>query len=126
AGERLNEQMLSEAHGLSRTRVRRVLVRLQHAGIVRFERNRGAFIYRPSVQDARDLFDVRRYLEECAVHAAIRRHQAGSELPDGVDQDVSLWLARASGNRVLMRLIADILRQSALLQAVYGTQEPPL
>lgn len=127
AGERLNEQMLSEAHGISRTRVRRVLVRLQHAGIVRFERNRGAFICRPSVREALDLLDVRRYLEECAIRAAVARLHEGSGALTAADdgEDVSMRIARASGNQVLIRLIGDILRQCALLQAAYGTQAPP-
>lgn len=127
AGERLNEQMLSEAHGISRTRVRRVLVRLQHANIVRFERNRGAFICRPTVKEAHDLFDVRRYLEECAVRAVVDRlaREPDFAIPaEEEDEDVTMHVARATGNLVLMRVIRDLLRQCALIQAVYGTQSP--
>ena len=41
-GERLNESELAKAQDLSRTRVRRVLGRLEKEQVVRFELNRGA------------------------------------------------------------------------------------
>jgi DNA-binding GntR family transcriptional regulator len=127
--------MLSEAHGISRTRVRRVLVRLQHENIVRFEHNRGAFICRPTVKEAHDLFDVRRFLEESVVRTLLRQRRegapadplfkaardgAGDSPMQGLSDNFALRLAEATGNGVLVELLAGILRRCALLQAVYG------
>jgi len=66
-GTRLVEERLGEFAGVSRTKIREVLSRLAHEGLVTLVPNRGAFIASPSVAQARDVF-VTRLMPGAAVH----------------------------------------------------------
>ena len=59
-GTKLGEESLAAIFGVSRARIRRVLPRLAHDGVVHLEPNRGAFVAKPTVQEARDVFEARR------------------------------------------------------------------
>ncbi|HEU4475111.1 MAG TPA: GntR family transcriptional regulator, partial [Methyloceanibacter sp.] len=48
-GTKLGEDRLASIFAVSRARIRRVLPRLAHEGVVRLEPNRGAFVAQPSV-----------------------------------------------------------------------------
>jgi DNA-binding GntR family transcriptional regulator len=62
-GTKLVEERLAEVTGSSRARIRQVLTRLAHEQLVTLISNRGAFIARPTVEEARDLFLTRRLIE---------------------------------------------------------------
>ena len=47
-GTKLGEDEIGEIYGASRTLVRTALLKLAHEGIVSIEKNRGAFVSRPS------------------------------------------------------------------------------
>src|SRR5690606_29076550 len=72
-GEHVNEMQLASANGLSRPRVRRVLERLEIEGVIEFKPNRGAFISRPSVKEALDVFEARVHLESILFRLACER-----------------------------------------------------
>src|SRR3712207_6125152 len=59
-GARLTEASLCEVFGVSRAVVRMALLRLSHDRIVTLTPNRGAAIARPSVQETREVFELRR------------------------------------------------------------------
>ena len=59
-GTKLSEAALCEAFGVGRARVRRSLLVLAGREIVELHANRGAFVARPTAQEARDVFDARR------------------------------------------------------------------
>ena len=59
-GAKLGERELSEIFDVSRIVIRQALVRLSEEGFVTIERNRGAFVIKPSLQDARDVYAQRR------------------------------------------------------------------
>ena len=85
-GTKLPEDAVGESFGVSRTRIRKVLQQLAHEGVVQLERHRGATVARPSVQEARDVFDVRRILEagmmrQLVGHVGPRDHR--SPVPRG-------------------------------------------
>ena len=61
-GTRIVEDKLASAFGVSRTRIRPVLVRLANEQVVTLTPNRGATIAQPSEQEAREVFEVRRLL----------------------------------------------------------------
>src|ERR1700733_84682 len=63
AGTRLNEMHLAKAYGLARPRVRHVLSRLAANHIIEIKLNLGAFIRRPSPEEARNVYQARRFLE---------------------------------------------------------------
>lgn len=140
-GERLNENQLARAHGLTRTRVRRVLERLERDHIVRFELNRGASISRPSVKEARDIYEARAFIEEAVIRlvcarprselaalparfeawldeeaAAYRRRQPGVNRLSG---DFHVILAREAGNGELLAILTGLVHRCCLIQSLY-------
>lgn len=140
-GERLNENQLARAHGLTRTRVRRVLERLERDHIVRFELNRGASISRPSVKEARDIYEARAFIEEAVIRlvcarppselsalparfdpwldeeaAAYRRRQPGVNRLSG---DFHVLLAEDAGNGELLAILTNLVHRCCLIQSLY-------
>jgi len=71
-------QTFADALGVSRTPVREALLRLAEVGMVRFERNRGITILRPSVHDLEEIFQLRLLLEAPAAGRAARRVTPGA------------------------------------------------
>lgn len=66
-GVKLVEDELAAAFGVSRERVRRILLALSQYRIVRIEPNKGAFVSRPSPAERREAFDLRLVLERHVV-----------------------------------------------------------
>lgn len=63
-GMRLKEAELAEVFGVSRARVRQVLAMLAREGLVTIEVNKGAIVAEPSAEEARDIFHIRREVEQ--------------------------------------------------------------
>src|SRR5919106_4854126 len=72
-GTKLGEEALCEIFGVSRTLIRRVLQRLASERMVELWPHRGAFVARPSVEEARDVFEARRALEAHVVKKLVQR-----------------------------------------------------
>ena len=70
-GTKLVEDKLASAFGVSRTRIRPVLVRLANEQVVTLTPNRGATIAQPTEQEAREVFEVRRLIEPSLVERFI-------------------------------------------------------
>ena len=66
-GERINEVLLSEQLGASRTPLREALNRLVAENLLSFERGRGFFCRDLNPQEILDLYELRRVIEEAAV-----------------------------------------------------------
>lgn len=142
-GTKLNETVLSEVFGVSRTTVRPTLARLAHEGMVDLEPNRGAFVARPSVKLTRDLFEVRRILEcdVVAKLAPVLAEKAIKSLRRTVTQEVAafqlndvkvqlhlsgrfhLQLAEFSGNQVYIEIIKELISRTSLAIALYQAPE---
>ena len=71
-GTKLAEQQIADIFGVSRTLVRQALNQLSRDRLVTLEPARGAFVAKPSVQEARQVFEVRAMLEAAMVQAAVR------------------------------------------------------
>lgn len=72
-GERLVERELIEQIGVSRTTIREVLRELTAENLVVVIPQKGAVVYAPSPEEARDLYAVRASLEALAVRRFIER-----------------------------------------------------
>lgn len=72
-GMRLKETELAEVFNTSRARVRQVLAMLEREGLVTIEVNKGAFVAEPSVEDARDIFHIRRTVEQRVLERLVDR-----------------------------------------------------
>lgn len=137
-GQHLNEVKLAAAYSVPRSRVRRVLERLRDESVVEFQLNRGAFISRPTVKEATDVFETRRHLDVAIAElvcrrasdadiAILRRHVGqqheviGSGGPDinRVGADFHELLGAMTGNEVLSRTLTVLMRRVSLIQSLY-------
>jgi DNA-binding GntR family transcriptional regulator len=138
-GTKLVEQKLADIFGVSRTIVRQALNQLSRDRLVTLEPARGAFVAKPSPQEAREVFEVRAMLEAAMVKqlctqvtdaqiAELRAHLA-AEAQAVARTDVSgrtrlladfhVVLARMLGNQVLADLLQDLLTRSSLIALMY-------
>jgi DNA-binding GntR family transcriptional regulator len=72
-GAKLGEDEIGEIYGVSRTVVRAALQHLAHERIVQIERHRGAFVARPRLREAREVFEARALLEPRTARSAAAR-----------------------------------------------------
>lgn len=70
-GTKLGEERMADIFGVSRARVREVLARLAHEQIVQLYPQRGAYVAKPSIEQARDVFEARRLIEPAVLRRLI-------------------------------------------------------
>jgi DNA-binding GntR family transcriptional regulator len=70
-GTKLGEERLAEIFGVSRARIREVLARLAHEQIVELYPQRGAYVAKPTIEQARDVFEARRLIEPAVLRRLI-------------------------------------------------------
>lgn len=73
AGEVVNEGEWAERLGMSRTPIREALSRLVQEGLVERVPNRGTFVREASLEDLRDIYQLRTVLESLAAEEAVDR-----------------------------------------------------
>ncbi|GMV46345.1 MAG: GntR family transcriptional regulator [Pseudomonadota bacterium] len=138
-GTKLVEQQIADVFSVSRTVVRQALNRLSRDRLVTLEPARGAFVAMPSIDEARQVFQVRRLVEGGMARrlaqaigdeqiARLRAHLRDERQAVARDDvpgrtrllaDFHVILARLLGNEVLARLIADLLSRSQLIALMY-------
>ncbi|MEZ5812789.1 MAG: GntR family transcriptional regulator [Rhizobiaceae bacterium] len=145
AGDRLIERELSEATGAGRMAIRNALVRLAGMGLVELSQNRGALIIQPDADEAGQMFEARRAVEEMALRKlAATIDEAGlGELRDIVEAEdrayekgrvedayrlsrsFHLAMSRLAGNAPLTRFLEDLMNCQPLLspERVGGTSK---
>ena len=69
-GTKLPEDTIGAHFGVSRTVVRSAMITLQGERLVEFRKHHGTFVARPTIADARSLFDARRVIERAIVQRA--------------------------------------------------------
>ena len=142
-GTKLGEAEVGALFKVSRTVVRSALQMLSFEGLVRSERNRGAFVANPSPDEARQVFDARRLIEPALAEAAVDRlrpadiasfralleeetrlmGERGASIRRAeirASGDFHLALARVAGNTVLERFMEELVARSSLVIALYG------
>ena len=138
-GAKLPEDAIGKRFGVSRTLVRHALGQLAAEGLVELRRNRGAAVARPSWDEARDIFDVRRGLERLVVlrlagqlthdqKARLEEHVSSEEAARGTNEPLSIrlagefhtLLAEMTGNALLARYVSEVASRSGLILAIYG------
>jgi DNA-binding GntR family transcriptional regulator len=70
-GTKLGEERMADIFGVSRARVREVLARLAHEQIVELYPQRGAYVAKPTIEQARDVFEARRLIEPAVLRRLI-------------------------------------------------------
>ena len=138
-GSKLAEQKLADHFGVSRTLVRQALFQMAQNQLVKLEPARGAFVAAPTVEEARQVFQVRRMLETQMVREFVRaatpakiralkdhmaREKAALDTHDaagGVELlgDFHVRMAELMGNEVLAHVLRDLIARSSLISLMY-------
>jgi len=139
-GTKLIEEKLANAFGVSRTRIRPVLVRLANEQIVTLAPNRGAMVAQPTEKEAREVFEVRRMIEptliECFIDTAttqdiatltqcINNEEAARASGDmrraiRLSGDFHLHIANASDHQTLGRILRELVSRTSLILMTYS------
>lgn len=104
---------LAESLAVSRTPVREALIELAASGMVRFERNRGVRILATTLDEIREIFEIRQLLEVPAARKSVRqmtpqrrdtlrRHLAQIEKAAEMGDEARLWQADRAFHRELL------------------------
>ena len=138
-GSKLAEQKLADHFGVSRTLVRQALFQLSQNRLIRMEPARGAFVAAPAVDEARQVFAVRRMLEsemtrEFVRHVtpakikALKEHVAQERAAVAGDDasnraellgDFHVRMAELMGNQVLAQMLGDLISRCSLITLMY-------
>ncbi len=138
-GTKLAEQQIADLFSVSRTVVRQALNQLSRDRLVTLEPARGAYVATPSVEEARQVFEVRRMVEGSMVRqlaaritdtqvAQLKAHLRNErqavtqvDIPGRTRllADFHVVLARMLGNEVLADMVADLLSRSQLISLMY-------
>lgn len=138
-GAKLAEQRLADQFGVSRTLVRQALFQLSQQRLVKLEPARGAFVAAPSIEEARQVFGVRRMLEAGLVKAFMAQQNETQlrALEDHIAQekmaiargdvagrttllgDFHVHMAQLMGNTVLADMLGELISRCALITLMY-------
>lgn len=139
-GTKLVEERLAAAFGVSRTRIRPVLLRLANEKVVTLTPNRGAAISEPTEQEAREVFEVRRMIEPLLVErfisrastadiqmlkSCIRDEEAASKAGDmrraiRLSGDFHLKIAEHAGHLTLGGILRELVSRTSLILMAYS------
>lgn len=138
-GTKLVEQKIADIFKVSRTIVRQALNQLSRDRLVTLEPARGAFVAMPSIEEARQVFEMRNMLESAMVrelcvritdgqiaqlHAHLRAERqavARGDVPGRTHllADFHIVLAQLLNNAVLAETLKDLLSRSQLISLMY-------
>lgn len=124
-GTKLGEERMAEIFGVSRARIREVLARLAHEQIVELFPQRGAYVAKPTIEQARDVFEARRLIEPAVLRRLIetltpekvaRLRQHGELEADALRRGDKRAVIRLSGE--FHTLVAELAGNSALSRSM--------
>src|SRR3954454_13553839 len=139
-GTKLPEDELGQRFAMSRTLVRSALAHLQSEGLVDAPPRRTATTAKPTLEEAKEVFEIRRMLEREVVRLVIARWKPefGAELEGHVREEEAarandeprrsirlagefhLRLAAMGGNALLERYMSELVSRCSLILALYG------
>ncbi|SEA89850.1 GntR family transcriptional regulator [Variovorax sp. YR216] len=146
-GTWLREEALGRVYAVSRTKIRAALLTLSKDKLIEIIPDKGAFVSKPSVQEAREVFGVRRILESEVVRLFVARATATdyqaleqqiqferstlrSTATTGTVRerllgDFHVALAEATGNHTLAELVRELVARSSLIAMLYHSSNDP-
>lgn len=145
-GAKLREDEVSDVFGVSRTVVRQALRALAFEGLLTIEKNRGAFVSKPSLREAHEVFQARALLEPSTARAAAERttpddivllEQHIKEEHEAVDRDqpglalklsgdFHLEIARIADQQTIEQFLRQLVSRSSLVIALYWKRRSAL
>jgi DNA-binding GntR family transcriptional regulator len=146
-GTWLREEALGRVYAVSRTKIRAALLTLSKDKLIEIIPDKGAFVSKPSVQEAREVFGVRRILESEVVrlfvaqakpadylaleqHIQFERSTLRSTTTTGTVRekllgDFHVALAETTGNHTLAELVRELVARSSLIAMLYHSSNDP-
>jgi DNA-binding GntR family transcriptional regulator len=144
-GTKLVEDRLATAFGVSRTRIRPVLVRLANEQIVTLTPNRGATVAQPTESEAREVFEVRRMIEptlitcfiaqasaadiavlsQCIAQEEEARRAGDMRRAIRLSGDFHLHIANAAQHQTLGRILRELVSRTSLILMTYRADVQP-
>lgn len=148
-GTWLREEALGRVYAVSRTKVRAALLMLSKDKLIEIIPDKGAFVSRPSVQEAREVFHVRRLLEAEVVRLFVARAKSrdyevleqhirverntlgeasaagGTTVREKLLGDFHVALAEATGHKLLTELVRELVARSSLIAMLYHSANDP-
>jgi DNA-binding GntR family transcriptional regulator len=138
-GTKLVEERLAEIFKVSRARVREVLARLAHEQVVDLYPQRGAYVARPTIEQALHVFEARRLIEpelvrrlienltterierlrqHCALELEARRRE-DKRLIVRLSGEFHTLMAELAGNQALARTMRELSTLTCLIIILY-------
>ena len=138
-GTKLVEERLAEIFKVSRARVREVLARLAHEQVVDLYPQRGAYVARPTIEQALQVFEARRLIEpelvrrlienltperierlrqHCALELEARRRE-DKRLIVRLSGEFHTLMAELAGNQALARTMRELSTLTCLIIILY-------
>lgn len=145
-GTWLREEALGRVYSVSRTKIRAALLMLAKDKLVETIPDKGTFVSQPSVQEAREVFSVRRLLESEIVrlfvaratradyerlrqHIHVERSTLHTPSTGAVRErllgDFHVALAEATGHKVLTDILTELVARSSLIAMLYQSSNDP-
>ncbi|PPE69984.1 GntR family transcriptional regulator [Caldimonas thermodepolymerans] len=145
-GTWLREEALGRVYAVSRTKVRAALLMLAKDKLVETIPDKGTFVSQPSVQEAREVFSVRRVLESEVVRLFVARatardydvleqhirferstlqSPAAGTVQEKLLGDFHVVLAELTGHKVLSELVRELVARSSLIAMLYQSTNDP-
>lgn len=138
-GTKLGEDRLATIFHTSRAKIREVLARLGNEQIVDQIPQRGAFVAKPTIEQAQDVFEARRLIESSILHRLIRAMDDVKQqcLQDHLDLEEDartrndtrailrlsgefhVLLAELAGNSALVRNMRELSKLTCLIISLY-------
>ena len=145
-GAKLREDEVCDVFGVSRTVVRQALRSMAFEGLLTIEKNRGAFVSKPSLKEAHEVFQARALLEPSTARAAAERTKPDDiallekhvrEEHEAVDQDqpgqalklsgdFHLEIARIADQQTIEQFLKQLVSRSSLVIALYWKRRSAL
>ncbi|MCJ8510415.1 GntR family transcriptional regulator [Rhizobium lemnae] len=138
-GAKLPEDLIGDAFGVSRTSARNALQRLSSDGLVEIRINRGASVAMPTLEEADEVFALRRCLEREVIERLCRRMskdaidalishvreeeravKASSPRSIRLAGEFHILLAELSDSKLLIEFITRVVSRSSLILARFG------
>ena len=142
-GTRLTEDKLGIIFGVSRTRIKPILVRLANEKIITLAPNRGASVAQPTHEESKEVFETRRLIEPVLLrrfmqHARaddiavlsrmvseerLAQDQGDMHKAIGLSGEFHLYIAQHAQHETMGRVLRELVSRTCLIIMAWGSPD---
>lgn len=142
-GTRLTEDKLCSIFGVSRTRIKPILVRLANEKIITHTHNRGASVAQPTHKESQEVFETRRLVEPVLLQRfmakataqdiahlsrmvtddKLAQEQGDMHKAIGFSGEFHLYIAEVAQHETLGRLMRELVSRTCLILMAWGSPD---